>query len=114
MMTPQQSDHTDRRRHMRVPLGMPVRVHFAGQEAAVTVEMRDLSHGGCYFRGAPATTSARLAFGFVLPERRVCVARGRVLRVDGNGFAVQIDRSNDTFTDFLTDLSGPVTAARAA
>lgn len=113
-MTPQQPDYADRRRHMRVPLGMPVRVHFAGHQMPVTVEMRDISHGGCYFRGAAAPTSARLAFGFVLPERRVCVARGRVLRVDGNGFAVEIDRSNETFTDFLTDLSGPVTAARAA
>lgn len=113
-MTPQQSDYADRRRHVRVPLGMPVRVHFAGQQKAVTVEMRDISHGGCYFRGATAPTSARLAFGFVLPERRMCVARGRVLRVDGNGFAVEIDRSNETFTDFLTDLSGPVTTTRAA
>ena len=113
-MTPQQADYADRRRHMRVPLGMPVRVHFAGHQMPVTVEMRDISHGGCYFRGAAAPASARLAFGFVLPERRMCVARGRVLRVDGNGFAVEIDRSNETFTDFLTDLSGPVAAPKAA
>jgi hypothetical protein len=99
---------------MRVPLGMPVRVHFAGREMPVTVELRDVSHGGCYFRGVTPPSFARLAFGFVLPERRVCVAGGRVLRIDNNGFAVVIDRSNETFTNFLNDLSGPVPTIRAA
>ncbi|MEO5767466.1 MAG: PilZ domain-containing protein [Polyangia bacterium] len=107
-------DHKDRRRHPRVPLGMPVRVHFAGHTMPVTVELRDISHGGCYFRGATAPAFARLAFGFVLPQRRVCVAHGRVLRVDGGGFAITIDRSNDVFTDFLTDLSGPTNGVPAA
>ena len=107
-------DYTDRRMHPRVPLGMPVRVHFSGHTMPVTVELRDISHGGCYFRGAVAPRFARLAFGFVLPEKRVCVARGRVLRVDDNGFAITIDRSNESFIEFLTDLSGPTDTARAA
>jgi hypothetical protein len=109
-----ESDYKDRRRHPRVPLGMPVRVHFAGRTVPVTVELRDISHGGCYFRGASAPAFARLAFGFVLPERRVCVARGRVLRVDGGGFAITIDHSNDVFTNFVTDLSGPTKSIHAA
>jgi PilZ domain len=104
---------TERRRHTRTPLGLPVRVHFAGHTVPVTVELSDVSQGGCYFRGAAAPPEAKVAFGFVLPERQVCVARGQVLRVDGNGFAMTIDRANDTFTDFLIGLSGPV-AARAA
>ena len=104
----------DRRQYARVPLGMPVRVHFAGRTMPVTVELRDISHGGCYFRGASAPPSAKLAFGFVLPERRMCVARGRVLRVDRNGFAVGIERSNETLTGFLTDLSGSAKLTHAA
>lgn len=112
-MNSSNSEYADRRRHLRVPLGMPVRVHFAGRTMPVTVELRDISHGGCYFRGASAPAFARLAFGFVLPERQVCVARGRVLRVDDGGFAITIDQSNETFTDFLTGLSG-ATAAPAA
>lgn len=107
-------DYTDRRRHLRVPMGMPVRVHFAGQDTPATVELRDISHGGCYFRGVTAPPYARLAFGFVLPERRVCVARGRVLRVDGGGFAITIDSSNDVFRDFLNGLSGPISTTTDA
>lgn len=113
-MTPDEKNSADRRRHPRVPLGMPVRVHFAGHTMPVTVELRDISLGGCYFRGAAAPRSARLAFGFVLPERRVCVARGRVLRVDGDGFAITIDRSNTVFNQFLTDLSGPTSSVSTA
>jgi hypothetical protein len=106
-------NYTERRRHTRTPLGLPVRVHFAGRTIPVTVELRDVSQGGCYFRGAAAPHSAKLAFGFVLAENQICVAAGQVLRVDRDGFAVVIDRSNDTFTDFVTGLSGPV-ASRAA
>jgi hypothetical protein len=101
---------TERRRHVRSPLGLPVRVHFAGRTVPVTVELSDVSHGGCYFRGAVAPYAAKLAFGFVLPERQVCIAGGHVLRIDANGFAVVINRANTTFTDFLTDLSGPAIA----
>ncbi len=105
--------NSERRRHTRTPIGLPVRVHFAGHTVPVTVELQDLSLGGCYFRGAAAPPSAKLAFGFVLPERQLCVARGKVLRVDGNGFAATIDRANGGFTDFISGLSGAV-IARAA
>jgi len=97
--------YADRRRHTRTPVGMPVRVHFAGRTMPVTLEMADASHGGCYFRGASAPPSARLAFGFVVAERETCLAAGRVLRVDRNGFAVILHRANDSFTEFLTGLS---------
>ncbi|MES1204772.1 MAG: PilZ domain-containing protein [Pseudomonadota bacterium] len=101
-------NHSERRRHVRVPLGLPVRVHFAGRTAPLTVELADVSEGGCYFRGAAAPATAKLAFGFVLPDRQVCVAAGKVLRVDDRGFAATIDRANGTFTHFFLELSGPL------
>lgn len=103
----------ERRRHTRTPLGLPVRVHFAGRTLPVTVELSDVSQGGCYFKGAAAPAAAKVAFGFVLPERQVCVAAGQVLRVDSGGFAITIDRSNDGFVDFLANISGAVVAHAA-
>ena len=116
MSTPELKGSTlyaDRRRHTRTPVGMSVRVHFAGRTLPVTLEMADASHGGCYFRGAAAPPSARLAFGFVVAEQQTCLAAGRVLRVDRNGFAVVLDRANDSFTEFLAGLSGQASAHAA-
>ena len=79
----------------------------------VTVELGDLSHGGCYFRGVAAPMGAKLAFGFVLPGRRVCVASARVIRVDAGGFAATLDRTNASFDGFMTEL-GVDPTARAA
>ena len=47
----------DRRRHTRTPVGLPVRVHFAGRTMPVTLEMVDASHGGCYLKGGAALPS---------------------------------------------------------
>jgi hypothetical protein len=100
-----ESPTSERRRHTRTPVGLPVRVHFAGRELPVTAELGDLSQGGCYFRGVAAPVDSKLAFGFVLPGRQVCVAGGQVLRVDGGGFAVAINRANSAFFDFLASVS---------
>lgn len=102
--------YADRRRYTRTPVGLPVRVHFAGRTMPVTLEMADASHGGCYLRGASAPHAARLALGFTLGDD-TCLAAGRVLRVDRSGFAVVLDRANGTFTEFLTSLSGQVSHA---
>ena len=95
----------DRRRHARVALGLPVRVHFAGRTLPLTVEMSDVSRGGCFFRGAMAPAGAEVAFGFVVPGRRVCMARGAVVRVERGGFAVRIARANEDFHAFLAGIS---------
>jgi hypothetical protein len=103
-----QTEHTERRRHTRTSVGMPVRVHFAGRTVPVTVELRDVSRTGCYFNGATAPKSAKFAFGFVLPDQQVCIAAGQVLRVDRNGFAAIISRTSEAFADYLVNLSGSV------
>jgi len=81
----------------------------------MTVEMSDVSLGGCYFSGAAAPMSAKLAFGFQLGAREICLAAGKVLRTDRQGFAASIDRANDAFLDFLSEVNGGIgRRARAA
>jgi hypothetical protein len=104
---------SERRRYPRIPVGLAVRVHFAGRTIPLTVELADVSRGGCYFQGASAPADARVAFGFILPGRQVCVAAGQVLRVDPRGFAVAVDRANEGFTEFLSCVSGPIAASAA-
>ena len=99
---------TERRLHTRTPVGIPARVHFVGRALPVAVELRDVSVGGCYFTGALAPRAARFAFAFRLPDRQVCVAAGRVLRVDPTGFAAALTRTSKPFDDFMDTLSPPV------
>lgn len=96
----------ERRRHRRTPVGMPVRVHFAGRTMPVTAELSDLSPGSCYLRGVSAPADAKLAFGFLLGGKEVCLAAGRVVRTDNGGFAMFINRSNRAFSGFLHTICG--------
>ena len=102
---------TDRRRHARAVLGLPVRVHFAGRTLPLTVELIDVSMGGCYFRGASAPAGAKVAFGFVMPGRRLCVARGQVVRLAERGFAIAIERANPAVIDFVAGLTPSASAS---
>lgn len=96
----------ERRRHRRTPVGVPVRVHFAGRTMPVSAELGDLSPGSCYLRGVCAPANAKLAFGFVLSGTEVCLAAGRVVRTDSGGFAMFIQRSNPAFSGFLDAVCG--------
>ena len=96
----------DRRRHPRKPARLPVRVHFAGGGPSVTIELRDVSPGGCYFSGVQVPRRAKFAFGFRTPGGQVCLAAGEVLRVDRAGFAAILSRSTDAFDGFVERLSG--------
>jgi len=100
---------TEKRRHPRFFLGLPVRVHLAGEPAPTTIELADISAGGGYFRTTDLRPSLeqRAAFGFVAGERSVCAALGHVVRVDAQGFALALETSNSAFRDFVTGISGP-------
>jgi hypothetical protein len=94
----------ERRQHSRFPLGLPVRLKLAGGKEAITVELMDISAGGGRFRFG--STDVRLhqgaAFAFIVPEQRRCVARGKVVRVEGPGqFAISLDHANDAFLRFV-------------
>ena len=99
---------SDRRRHERVAVGLPVEVHVDDRPETLTVELIDIAAGGARMR--PLATCAvsvdqRATFGFIVPGDRRCVATGRVARVQAGGdFVVVLDRSNPAFLDFLASL----------
>jgi hypothetical protein len=99
----------ERRRYPRTFLGVPVRVHFAGVPKSLTLELCDLSIEGSYFRtsGSKPRRGQWVAYGFVTADRLVCAARGRVVRVDDGGFALQLEGTNSAFQSFVTDISAP-------
>jgi len=109
----QAEKQAERRRHPRVPLGVPVRVHMDGEPRPTTIELVEVSGGGGSFRTAGTLPSVgqKVAFGFVMPDRSMCAARGRVVRVGTGGFALKLDRANRSFRSFVQDISGPFICA---
>jgi hypothetical protein len=99
---------SDRRRHERVPVGLPVEVHLDDRSETLTVELIDIAAGGARMRPLSAcevTIAHRATFGFIVPGGSRCVAAGRVTRVaTGGDFVVALDRSNPAFLDFLGSL----------
>lgn len=97
----------ERRTNPRIYLGVPVRVHYAGEVRTLTLEMANVSADGCYFK----TNERRprvgqwIAFGFVEENRSVCTACGRAVRTDALGFAVHFERTNESFRNFVEDIS---------
>lgn len=104
----------DRRRHKRFPLGLPVRVQVDGLPEALTAELADVSQEGCLLKapGRDIAVGAVVAFGFVMPKQQIVLARGRVVRSDGEGnFALELEQKNEQFRSFLADISGLVILA---
>jgi hypothetical protein len=103
----------DKRRHPRIFLGLPVRVHFAGEPKSLTLELCDISMGGGYFRtsGRIPRLKQWVVCGFVTMDRTVCAARGRVVRVDDSGFALKLESTNAAFQTFVTEISDPFMCA---
>lgn len=103
----------ERRNHSRIHLGVPVRVHYAGDVHTLTLELANVSASGCYFK--TGETRPRLgqwvALGFVEANRAVCTACGPAVRVDKDGFAVRFERINHSFRTFLGDISSPIVCA---
>jgi hypothetical protein len=84
-----------------------------GSPVSTMIELSDVSFRGCRMRtlsdaGAPAI-NARVAFGFVLPDRNIALAKGRVVRrideAQGGGVGLVIDRANVAFYEFLMTLA---------
>jgi len=98
----------ERRRNPRIFLGVPVRVHLAGEPRSLTLELVDVSAGGSYFRssGRIPRIGQFVAYGFVMADHSVCTACGRVVRTDQQGFAMNLERSNGSFQSFVADISG--------
>jgi len=105
----------ERRRYPRTFLGVPVRVHYAGVPKSLTLELGNVSFDGSYFHtsGAKPRRGQWVAFGFVTADLMVCAARGRVVRVDEAGFALQLESTNSAFQNFVADISAPFSRAAA-
>jgi len=104
-----QSSGRERRVHERHHLGLPIRVHFDSGRRSADIELGDVSWGGGRFVGKPGpgvSIGETVAFGFILPGAVSCVAAARVVRIESEGFAVQLDRANDAFREFLDSLEG--------
>jgi hypothetical protein len=98
---------TDRRRHARFPLGLPVGVRLAGRRTPVMVELLDISESGARFQAMTKMPDSvrvadRAAFGFVVPDRPSCQAQGKVVRADRSGqFVLALDDVNEDFAGFI-------------
>jgi hypothetical protein len=104
-----EAPRVDRRRHSRFPLGLPVDVHLGRRKTGMIVELADVSVGGLLLRGGDGDVAVAetAAIGFVGPDRKRCVAKGRVVRIDDGGqFVVKLDTSNDAFRGFVGLLTG--------
>jgi hypothetical protein len=105
--------NAERRRHPRYKLGLPVRLQKEGSIQATTIELADVSVRGCrlsaFFAGAAPAVDTRVALGFVLPNRRIALAKGRVVRhVDqarGGGVGLKFEHANAAFYEFIIELS---------
>lgn len=94
----------ERRRHERFPLGLPVRILCGEREHALLVELLDISKSGARFVApvGDVRVADHVAFGFVMPDRLSCHAKGQVVRVDDQGqFVLSLDDSNDAFAGFI-------------
>lgn len=100
--------HVNRRRHPRIPVGLPVEVHLAGRESPLTVELTDIAAGGVRFR-APSNgvkLDQRAKFMFIAAGRGACAAEGHITRVDKSGdFIVVLDKTSPDFRAFVSSLA---------
>lgn len=107
----------ERRRTRRITIGLPVRMRIDGDRDPQTVELRDLSVNGCYVRTeAPPRVfvDQRVAVGFVLPGPAAALARGRVVRIERDGFALEVERRNGAFDEFVRGMNDEDPGALAA
>jgi hypothetical protein len=98
----------NRRKHARVPVGLPVEVHISGIAKPLIVELMDIAPGGIRFRSLTdqVRIDQRATFKFLAANHGECAAEGKVLRVQGGGvFIVALERANRVFRDFVLSLA---------
>jgi hypothetical protein len=102
-------------------VGVPVRLRTEGSTVATMVELSDVSFRGCRMRalsiGSAPAVDARVAFGFVMADRAIALAKCRVVRcideAQGGGIGLVIERANVTFYEFLMTLAESETSLAA-
>jgi hypothetical protein len=73
------------------------------------MELVDVSLEGALFytNQTQPYLGQKVGFGFVLPDQTICAARGNIIRVDNESFALELDDTNPEFVAFIEDISGP-------
>lgn len=98
----------NRRKHARVPVGLPVEVQISGLATPLIVELMDIAPGGIKFRALTdqVRVDQRATFTFLAQNHGKCAAEGKVLRVHPEGvFIVALERANRVFRDFVLSLA---------
>jgi len=98
----------NRRKHARVPVGLPVEVHISGLAAPLIVELMDIAPGGIRFRSLTdqVRLDQRATFKFHVADQGECAAEGKVLRIQPGGvFIVALESANRVFRDFVLSLA---------
>jgi hypothetical protein len=98
----------NRRKHARVPVGLPVEVHISGLATPLIVELMDIAPGGIRFRSLTDQVGLGqvATFKFHVANVGECAAEGKVLRVQSEGvFIVALERANRVYRDFVLSLA---------
>ena len=98
----------NRRREARVPVGLPVDVHFAGHATPIAMELIDIARHGVRFRslGDEATVGERATCPSAVHFPYSGAKIANVARVQAGGeFIVALDRANKSFKDFVDALA---------
>jgi hypothetical protein len=98
----------NRRKHARVPVGLPVEVHISGLAMPLIVELMDIAPGGIRFRSLTdqVTVDQLATFKFHVANVGECAAEGKVLRIQPGGvFIVALERANRVYRDFVLSLA---------
>lgn len=98
----------NRRKHARVPVGLPVEVHISGLDTPLIVELMDIAPGGIRFMSLTdqVVLGQVATFKFHVANVGECAAEGKVLRVQPGGvFIVALERANRVYRDFVLSLA---------
>jgi hypothetical protein len=99
----------NRRKHARVPVGLPVEVHISGVAMPLIVELMDIAPGGIRFSLAHGSGGARPGRHVQIPRRqrrRVRRRRKGAARAAGGVFIVALERANRVYRDFVLVAGG--------
>jgi len=98
----------NRRKHARVPVGLPVEVRISGLADPLIVELMDIAPGGIRFRALTdqVKIDQRATFKSTVAGHGDCAAEGKVLRVQPCGvFIVALERAHRVFREFVLSLA---------
>jgi PilZ domain len=98
---------TERRRHVRLELGFPVRLHVPGQRKPIPAQLKDISMGGCFFWAAPLADTDHITVSVSFRRQPpVIFGAGPIIRRAGDrGFGVRFDDASQDGARFIDALS---------